>query len=425
MKKVYLVLLGIRMGSLCLAQTLILEESFETDGNGSRYIVSNSFFDAKDDYFGRIYGPTEEFGASGSGDVIDVSGTGMPGSQNGIYTGYNGNFFIGGEDQDNIAGDGSDEKNISFTLDISNASGLTFKGLFAAGNIQACGSNVYDQTDYIKVFYTLDGGLEQEGLCFNNDAECNGPGDNSNEPLHHDTDCDGDGGEGAMLTNTFIERSFSIPDGDFLTLRIETHADLGNEEVAYDWIRVEATTITLPVEWLSFETEAMERGIQLNWQTAWEKDNDYFEIERSFDAVHWDLLEILDAKGNSQDVTNYSYIDLDQGLKGLIYYRIKQVDLDGSFSYSPIRKELIEAPIEEITLFPNPADQYVRIQCNQKTGQLTEVLCWGVDGRLWTPVMIQQSDSDWTLDVSSFPSGTYWIQLTSDGRVFRQKLIKP
>jgi hypothetical protein len=342
MKTVYLILIGIGVGNLCLSQTLILEESFETDGSGTRYMISNSFFDAKDDYFGRIYGPTEEYGASASGDVIDVIGTGMPGSQNGTYTGYHGNFFIAGEDQDDDGGDGVDEKNISFTLDISNASGLTFKGLFAAGNIRACGSNVYDQTDYIKVFYTVDGGTEQEGLCFANDAECNGAGDISNEPLHHDPDCDGNGGEGAMLTNSFIERTFSIPDGDFLTLRIETHADLGNEEVAFDWIRIEATTVTLPVEWLSFETQAIERGIQLDWQTAWEKDNDYFEIERSFDAAHWELLETLDAVGNSQDVTNYSYIDLDEGLKGLIYYRIRQVDLDGSFSFSPIRKEIME-----------------------------------------------------------------------------------
>jgi hypothetical protein len=101
------------------AQSILWEEDFETDGNGTRYTVSHEFFDDKDDYFGRVYGPTEEYGSMGSGNVIDVIGTGGSSTQNGQYAGYNGNFFIGGEDQDDDGGDGIDEKEISFTIDIS------------------------------------------------------------------------------------------------------------------------------------------------------------------------------------------------------------------------------------------------------------------------------------------------------------------
>ncbi|MBR9920670.1 MAG: T9SS type A sorting domain-containing protein [Bacteroidetes bacterium] len=228
------------------SQTLILEESFETDGNGDRYNSSFEFFDGKDDYFGRIYSPTEEYGAQGSGNLIDVIGNGSASTQNGDITGQNGDFYIGGEDQDDDGGDGIDEKDITFELDISNASGLTFKGLFAAGNINPCGSNNYDDSDYLSVFYSIDGSPEVQALCFNADLECNGSGDITNEPLHLDPDCNGDGGEGGMLTNEFSEFSFSIPDGNMLTLRIESHMDAGNEEIAYDWVRVEAQTVTDP-----------------------------------------------------------------------------------------------------------------------------------------------------------------------------------
>ena len=228
------------------AQTLILEESFETDGNGTRYTSSNEFFDSKDDYFGRIYSDTEEYGDVGSGNVVDIIGNGTSSTQNGNYTGQEGNFYIGAEDQDDDGGDGIDEKSITFELDISNASGLTFKGLFAAGNTNDCGGNQYDETDHVRIFYSIDGGAEVEGLCFNNDSECNIPDDTTNEPLHHDPNCDNDGGEGTMLTNEFAEFSFDIPDGNTLTLRIESHMDSGNEEIAYDWIRVEAQTVTNP-----------------------------------------------------------------------------------------------------------------------------------------------------------------------------------
>jgi hypothetical protein len=123
-------------------------------------------------------------------------------------------------------------------------SGLTFKGLFAGGNENACGGNAYDASDYMKIFYSIDGAPEVEALCFNNDEECNGAADTTNEPLHHDPNCDGDGGEGQMLMNDFSEFSFAIPDGNSLALRIETHMDSGNEEIAYDHLRIEAQTVT-------------------------------------------------------------------------------------------------------------------------------------------------------------------------------------
>ena len=82
----YLFLLLLMLPVAGASQTLILEESFETDGNGIRYTSSNEFFDAKDDYFGRIYSPTEEYGSMGSGNMIDVIGDGTAGSQNGDFT---------------------------------------------------------------------------------------------------------------------------------------------------------------------------------------------------------------------------------------------------------------------------------------------------------------------------------------------------
>ena len=218
----------------CSGQTTLWTEDFETDGNGTRYTISNEFYGSSHDYYGRIYGPTASFGGSG-GNSINIIG--------GSYSSFNGDFYVAGEDQDDGDGDGLDEKSISFNpIDISGANGLMFKGLFAAGNTNDCSSNQYDNTDYIKVYYSLDGGSEVEALCFNNDDDCTSASA-SNRPLHHDPDCDGNGSEGQLMTNAFTELTFSIPNGSSLQLRIETHMDAANEEIAFDYFRVVSSCV--------------------------------------------------------------------------------------------------------------------------------------------------------------------------------------
>ena len=167
------------LGLMCLGhiiplngQSTILEEDFETDGNGIRYQVSNEFYLKEDSYFGRIHGPTEEYNFPGSNNHIQITGDGPPELQLGAYTGFNGNYYVAGEDQDNFPGDGIDEKRVTFEVDISAASGITFFGLFAAGNTHTCGNNEYDSDDYIRVSYIIDGGPEQEGLCFSSSSLC-------------------------------------------------------------------------------------------------------------------------------------------------------------------------------------------------------------------------------------------------------------
>jgi hypothetical protein len=223
------------------AQTTIWEEDFETDGNGTRYTSANDFVDSDDDYFARIQGSNKEvfLGNTGTGTLINL--------ETADYSGYNGNFYYAWEDIDDTGGngnpDGQDDKNILINnIDISGVTDLTFKGLFGANSLPCDGSK-YDDEEKIEVYYSIDGGNEVLALCFRADLECNISGDTSNEPFHHDPNCDGDGGEGIQLTPALREFTFSIPGtGSTLSLRIETIADAGDEEMAMDWLRVEGTT---------------------------------------------------------------------------------------------------------------------------------------------------------------------------------------
>lgn len=104
----------------------------------------------------------------------------------------------------------------------------------------------------------------------------------------------------------------------------------------------------LPVDLLSFTAEAEKNEVLLNWSTAAEINFSHFEVERSSDAIHFNTLATLSSNGNS-----YSYKD-QHPLNGNCYYRLKEVDIDGSFQYSAIISVNYESSIQ-LSAFPNPS----------------------------------------------------------------------
>jgi endonuclease/exonuclease/phosphatase family metal-dependent hydrolase len=92
---------------------------------------------------------------------------------------------------------------------------------------------------------------------------------------------------------------------------------------------------TLPVELLFFDAYPENRAVILNWETASEANNDYYNIERSSDGITFNSITRVIGAGNSSDHNQYRFID-EKPLGGLSYYRLKQVDYNGIFSYSKI-----------------------------------------------------------------------------------------
>ena len=231
------------------AQFIIFSEDFEDHGNTAngglgRYSSPNDFYitSTDDDYWGRVRASDENY-------FLTNASSGLIANSNVSYTGQNGSFFYAGEDLDTQGAsigtpDGSAVKEIIFTgINIYNATNMTFKGLFARGENDSCASSAYDQGNYIEIYYDIDQTGEALGMCFNPDIECNIPDDVTNEPLHHDPNCDGDGGEGTILSNVLSEFSFPIlGEGLSLDLRISVNMNGFNEEVAMDFFRVESDT---------------------------------------------------------------------------------------------------------------------------------------------------------------------------------------
>lgn len=91
----------------------------------------------------------------------------------------------------------------------------------------------------------------------------------------------------------------------------------------------------LPVEWLSLDAHAYQKGININWLTASEINNDYFEIEHSTDGSHYNSVGRVEGQGNSNSINTYQFLHQNP-VAGANYYRIRQVDYDGNYDYSDI-----------------------------------------------------------------------------------------
>lgn len=112
----------------------------------------------------------------------------------------------------------------------------------------------------------------------------------------------------------------------------------------------------LPVELSSFTSSVSGATVQLNWATATEVDNYGFEVERSVDNVSFSKIGFVAGAGNSNVQKQYSYSDANLAA-GTYYYRLKQVDTDGSFEYSQVVKSEVVGTPTEFSLsqnYPNP-----------------------------------------------------------------------
>jgi hypothetical protein len=129
----------------------------------------------------------------------------------------------------------------------------------------------------------------------------------------------------------------------------------------------------LPVELVSFTAEAEGTAARLAWRTASENNSVRFEIERSLDGKAFSGIGEVAAQGSKVGVTDYAFRD-GQTPKSpaLVYYRLRQVDADGSAAYSPVRAVRVGGP-GLLTVYPNPARSAVAVT-GLAAGTVVEVL---------------------------------------------------
>ena len=110
----------------------------------------------------------------------------------------------------------------------------------------------------------------------------------------------------------------------------------------------------LPIELTSFDALLVENRVKLSWETESELNNDFFTLERASDIEKFEKVTTVKGQGTLNSKTDYSFMD-ENPLLGVSYYRLKQTDFDGKFTYSTLRKIEITEIETHFKIYPNPA----------------------------------------------------------------------
>ena len=179
-----------------------------------------------------------------------------------------------------------------------------------------------------------------------------------------------------------------------------------------------STSCTLPVELTRFNAVAESSDVRLDWETATETNNDYFQVEHSTDGAGFTALDFVPGHGDSQAPISYSYAHKNAP-PGINYYRLKQVDYDGAFEYSDVVTAQV-AGNGELRVFPNPARDELRLTSGLKE-QLGYTL-FDATGRLVRQgSLAPQGDR---IDLSGLPGGVYFLHVENErGEVLARERV--
>ncbi|MFN0202594.1 MAG: choice-of-anchor D domain-containing protein [Bacteroidia bacterium] len=143
----------------------------------------------------------------------------------------------------------------------------------------------------------------------------------------------------------------------------------GNEQLT-----LVKTAAPLPVTFVGITAkDKLHQAIQVNWLVAQEKNNDFFELERSVDKLSFTKIATIDSKGDHSQSLAYQHDDYNVLPEITYYYRVKAIDIDGKFSHSDLASARIVMPVSfTAILYPNPASQTLHLQVvNSSANQLS------------------------------------------------------
>ncbi len=185
---------------------------------------------------------------------------------------------------------------------------------------------------------------------------------------------------------------------------------------------IKLTYSALPVELAQFKATSKDCEVELDWVTVSEEAFSHYEIERSENGRDFDKIAEIEGQGGV-DAFAYSFNDPDARLTN--YYRLKMVDLDGSFEYSNIEIVILDCEHSEISLYPNPAknQDFVTLDYKNIQGRVN-VSIFDVTGKRIKVVENQVDNNKVMLDVSDLPMGSFLIQFYYNGKIEAIKFIK-
>ena len=180
----------------------------------------------------------------------------------------------------------------------------------------------------------------------------------------------------------------------------------------------------LPVDLISFEANVIGADVELKWATASETNNSHFELERSLDGIRFEAITHVEGSGNSTEVQTYSFMDR-AALAGTNYYRLTQVDIDGTAESFTVVTAKVETGQTVLHVLPNPVKNIARVRLEGTISNNAIYTLVNTTGQVIKTLEVTNVGGIQEIDLSDVQAGVYFLNVIDGGneKVF-QRVIK-
>ncbi|MFT7242080.1 MAG: hypothetical protein ACI83L_002446 [Cryomorphaceae bacterium] len=205
------------------------------------------------------------------------------------------------------------------------------------------------------------------------------------------------------------------------------YVDFSVSEFSEFWLHASSENHPLPIELISFTATVKDAFVEINWITATENHNDYFNVERSADGINFKSIGQVNGAGNSSQTLKYAIVD-DTPLNGISYYRLRQTDYDGKSSYSELEAIVFDRRNGfNFKIYPNPNNgERFNIDINENNYVLL-VVVYDIHGKeLYSKVIFTNDSHQYVYAIEpsqKLKPGVYLVVATSNNGTYKNILI--
>jgi hypothetical protein len=195
----------------------------------------------------------------------------------------------------------------------------------------------------------------------------------------------------------------------------------GTMQAGITAIGIGSTSVVLPIVFNDFSVTQKGCMAVLNWSTAMERNNDYFQVERSADGRNFKVIGSKDAKGNSDVLQHYAYTD-NAPLTGTNFYRIAQIDIDGKRSTTGIEDVYFSCGNAGIKVYPTISNGIVYVSLPEGYEQ-AKLSIFNVLSQQFFLSPIDNGQRLRSINLNGFSAGTYFLKITHGNTVESYKVV--
>lgn len=216
---------------------------------------------------------------------------------------------------------------------------------------------------------------------------------------------------------SFTITGLSIPNGATFWIRwSDFNATSSDDGLAVDDFSLSTNASILPVSLSHFAVAREKQTVVANWATTTESNSKQFELQRSSNgSSNWSTVSTVAASGNSNTLRSYKAVDA-APIIGTNFYRLKSVDLDGSFTYSAVQQVQFAATTAlSVRIYPNPASHTLQVQLGQQAGFNGRIQISNAAGQVLISRQMNSTNGSLAIPIQQLRAGLYTLQVQDAG----------